>query len=279
MIILFSAGQLGNQIFQYVYAESLCKNNEKIITSFCEYFDIFKYDERKYVFVNKYIRFVLRRFLTVLIKLRVVTYIKQKQKIYKGYIVDVDDILFKKGIFSNIKVVDGFFQSEKFVKFQPKIKEIYIKKAKEFLADVAEKDYKLIFVHIRRGDYLDWSILGKKDPSLSVEYYKKQIDYFLVKLNNPFFIFLSNDDSFVENKFGYLKNKKISKNSVGVDIAIMSLCEYAIVSNSTLSWWGANLMKKRQIVFAPKYWLGWKSGVWFPNGIELSFVNFIEAIK
>ena len=278
MIILFSAGQLGNQIFQYVYAESLCKDNEKIITSFCEYFDIFEYDDRKYVFVNRYIRFILRRFLTVLIKLRVVRYIKQKQKIYKGQIVDVDDALFKKGIFSNIKVVDGFFQSEKFVKFQPKIKEIYIKKAKEFLADIAEKDYQLVFVHIRRGDYLDWSVLGKKDPTLPVEYYKKRIDYFLDKLNNPFFIFLSNDASFVENEFGYLKNKKISKNSVGVDLAVMSLCEYAIVSNSTLSWWGAYLMKKRKIVFAPKYWLGWKSGVWFPKGIELDFFNYKEIV-
>lgn len=279
MIILFSAGQLGNQIFQYVYAESLCKDNEKIITSFCEYFDIFEYDERKYVFVNKYIRFILRRFLTILIKLRVITYIKQKQKIYEGHKVYIDEGEFKKGIFSNIKVVDGFFQSEKFVKFQPKIKEIYIKKAKGFLADVARKDYQLVFVHIRRGDYLNWSVLGKKDPSLPVEYYKKQIDYFLYKLNNPFFIFLSNDVSFVENEFSYLKNKKISKNSVGVDLAIMSLCEYAIVSNSTLSWWGAYLMKKRKIVFAPKYWLGWKSGVWHPNGIELNFANFIEVIK
>jgi len=278
MIIFFSAGQLGNQIFQYVYVESLCKDNEKIVTSFCEYFDIFEYDDRKYVFVNKYIRFILRRFLTILMKLRVITYIKQKQKIYKGQIVDVDDTIFKKGILGNIKVVDGFFQSKKFVKFQPKIKEIYIKKAKEFLADIVGKDYHLVFIHIRRGDYLDWSVLGEKDPSLPVEYYKKQIDYFLDKLNNPFFIFLSNDIGFVEKEFGYLKNKKISKNSVGVDLAIMSLCEYAIVSNSTLSWWGAYLMKKRKIVFAPKYWVGWKSNVWFPEGIEVDFVNYKEII-
>jgi hypothetical protein len=98
-------------------------------------------------------------------------------------------------------------------------------------------------------------------------------------LENPFFVFLSNDSEYIEKEFSYIKNKKISKNSVGVDIAIMRNCENAIVSNSTLSWWGINLITTRNKVIAPKYWLGWQSKVWYPKGIELDFVEYIDVKK
>jgi hypothetical protein len=62
-----------------------------------------------------------------------------------------------------------------------------------------------------------------------------------------------------------------------VDFAIITLCEYGIMSNSSYSWWAAYLMKNRKKVFSPKYWLGWKSEQVYPLGITPSFADVVEV--
>ena len=275
MIILFTAGQLGNQIFQYGFVDGIKNGYEKIVTSRCEYFNVFAYKQDDYIFLNKYVRFVLRRILDIFVKLRLVSSIFQNKEFINNYLVGTDSYTYKRGLFSFIKVVDGFFQSSKFINSSPKIKDEHIKKAKEYL-DTLPKDMQKVFVHIRRGDYLEWSILDKKNPSLPLSYYKVAIEQLESKLDNLFFIFLSDDSKYIEQEFRYIENKKISKNTVGVDIAIMASCKNAVVSNSTLSWWGVNLMKNRNKIIAPKYWLGWQSKIWYPVGIELDRVEYMD---
>ncbi|MDR0571688.1 MAG: hypothetical protein LBG48_02425 [Rickettsiales bacterium] len=41
----------------------------------------------------------------------------------------------------------------------------------------------------------------------------------------------------------------------------MTLCINAILSPSSFGWWGSYFMKSRNIVFAPKHWLGFASDV------------------
>ncbi len=276
MIVLFTAGQLGNQIFQYALIDKIKDKDEKIVTSRCEYFDIFKYEQSNYIFLNKYIRFILRRILKLLSRIRIISLIKQDQNYINGYKIYIDSYTYKKGLFSFIKIVEGFYQSDKFINLLPKVNDKYIQEADEYLSDIP-KNVQKVFVHIRKGDYLEWSILGKKNPSLPLTYYKLVIIKLQKELENPYFIFLSNDSEYIEKEFDYIINKKVSKNSVGVDIAIMHSCENAILSNSTLSWWGVNLMSKKNKIIAPKYWLGWQSKIWYPKGIELDFVKYIEV--
>ncbi len=56
----------------------------------------------------------------------------------------------------------------------------------------------------------------------------------------------------------------------------MTLCNGAILSPSSFAWWGSYLMKNRDVVFVPKYWLGFKSKVEFPMGIIPDFATEIE---
>lgn len=278
MIILFTAGQLGNQIFQYSFVDNIKNENEKIVTSKCEYFDIFEYEKSEYVFLNKYSRYIVRRVLKVLAKLRLISSIYQNKEVVDKHIVDADSYTYKKGLFSFVKIVDGFYQSEKFVGSMPKIDKKYIEKATNYLSDIPET-FQKVFVHIRRGDYLEWQILGHKNPSLPLSYYKEAIIQLQKELENPFFIFLSNDSSYVDREFDYVQNKKISKNDVATDIATMQLCDSAIVSNSTLSWWGVNLMDNKSKIIGPKYWLGWQSSIWYPKGIKVDAVKYINIGK
>jgi hypothetical protein len=76
---------------------------------------------------------------------------------------------------------------------------------------------------------------------------------------NPFFIFLSDEPDKIKDEFSYLGDKMIiSENPWQVDFLIITMCDAAIISCSSFSWWGACFMKKRDIVFAPKNWIWFK---------------------
>ncbi len=115
-------------------------------------------------------------------------------------------------------------------------------------------------MHIRLGDYSKFKVFGK-EVLLPMEYYKKLINWFLENRKDVVFIFLSDQPDLIEKKFGWLANKIVSYNSMFVDFAIMTLCDAGILSPSSFSWWGSYLMKNRDVVFAPKYWLGFNSKI------------------
>ena len=132
------------------------------------------------------------------------------------------------------------------------------------------------FIHVRRGDYTDWSIMGVRDASLPLEYYKQRMLSLCKLYSDITFIVLGDDLGFIEENFGFIDNVVISRESAAVDLAIMGLCDVAVLSNSTLSWWGVKLSRKNIDIFAPKYWLGWKSNKWYPIGIQIDGANYVD---
>ena len=69
----------------------------------------------------------------------------------------------------------------------------------------------------------------------------------------------------------------ISNNGPKIDLSIMSLCNSGIMSASSFAWWGAYLMKKKQYIVFPKYWLGWKTKVESHPGIQPPWSNIIDV--
>lgn len=131
--------------------------------------------------------------------------------------------------------------------------------------------YKTPAIYYR--DYKIINFLGKRGIALPINYYKKNIKWFVKNIQNPYFIFLTDNIQITKKYFSFLKNKQISTNEVGVDFHIMINCKYGILSNSSISWWGGYLMKNRKILFGPKYWLGWKRKIEFQAGAEPSFAK------
>ena len=64
------------------------------------------------------------------------------------------------------------------------------------------------------------------------------------KINDPFFIFLSDDYWYIKDIFSHLTNSYISQGTALEDFALMSLCQAGILSASTFSWWGSYFAKK-----------------------------------
>lgn len=283
MLIFIADGRLGNQLFQYAFLKTVANPNEKILTfnmeMLTEVFDI--HDENfKNIKLNKYFLFFLKKVIkplvqVILVKPRLIGLIKQeigKDGLPLPSYVKLD------GIFPIQLVESDFYQSEYLFNKEDlnfKIKKEYLIKAQEFLGQLPPSAEK-VFVHVRRGDYLQEYFLGSKGINLPKDYYLTAINSFKKELKNPFFVFLSDDPEFVECCFKDIENKIISKNDYGTDLAIMTQCEYGIMSNSTFSWWGAYLMENRKKVFCPKYWYGWKSKLEFPRGIIPVWCESIE---
>ncbi len=249
MILCISRGQLGNQIFRYMFIKSIMKNNEKIIVSgFEDLIRVFEISDivnikKKNKIINAFMERIIQRSLKFLGSIRIINKIELPFEFINGK--DRESRVYTEtiGLFKNIKFISrGYFQSETF--FDKKVTEHFkVKSEFDVAADDFMKDipihYHKIFVHIRRGDYKTFKIWGKS-ALLPVNYYKKLIDYFLNEIENPFFIFLSDEPDFAEKEFSYIKNKKISRNTnPGTDFAIITKCTSGILSTSTFSWWAA----------------------------------------
>lgn len=283
MIIFIGEGRLGNQLFQYAFLRTLAKEKERIIAlnldHFIETFDISN-KNFKNIQLDKYSKFLISKtlppFLKIFIKLKLISYVYQN---HDEDFIPLPTFSISKGILPITFVKTDFFQSEKFFSYNKidfQIKEKYLDEAKLFL-DNCPSGFTKIFVHVRRGDYLFEEYFGIRGINLPKSYYEKAIRVITKEVKKAYFIFLSDDAEFVECCFGNLENKIISRNSMGTDLAIMSLCEYGIVSNSSFSWWGAYLMKKRKKVIFPKYWLGWKSKIECPKGIIPEWAEVIDV--
>lgn len=284
MIIFIGDGRLGNQLFQYAFLNTIAKKNEKIVVvnmeQLIEIFDI-ENKNLKNIQLGKYCRFLARRalipFLEIFVRLKLINYVYQNRD---EKFLPLPTFSIHKGLFPITLVKTDFFQSENFFaqdKIDFRIKEKYIDDAKSFLTNIPS-GFTKIFVHVRRGDYLFEEYFGIKGINLPKNYYEKAIRVITKDVKKPYFIFLSDDPEFVECCFEYIENKIISRNSTGIDLAIMSLCEYGIASNSTFSWWGAYLMKNRKRVIFPKYWLGWKSKIEYPKGIIPEWAEVLDVL-
>jgi hypothetical protein len=282
MILFLSDGRLGNQLFQYSFLNTIVKEDEKILAinmeQFIDKFDINK-TKFKHFALGRNGKFFIRKFvkpiLMVCVRFKLICFISQDRNAETA----LSSFTTKKGLLPISLVETNFFQSEKFFdkdKVDFKIKDKYIKEAASFLAK-APDEFTKIFIHIRRGDYLFESYLGEIGIDLPKSFFEDAIREISHNIEKPFFVFLSDDASFVECCFESIQNKIVSKNSMATDMAIMSLCEYGIVSNSSFSWWGAYMMKTRKRVIFPKYWHGWKVKIESHPGIQPSWGSVIEV--
>lgn len=266
MIIFTAAGQLGNQLFQLFYLETIKKQKEKIFsiglgdvlahfTGYSNYY--YNTDNR---IVGRIFNVIIRRLFLILAKIKAITIIKEQNGepiIYKGYLP--------------ITYCHGYFQSEKY--FNQKLKDIitikpfYTEQANIFLHPLNISTKRILFMHVRHGDYpLDWKLPDK--------YYHDAI--LKLDIDNSYFILLGDDANWMGRNFSFLPHKIISSNSFLVDLALMTLCDGGIISNSSFAWWGAFLRKGNDLVIAPKYWLGWKNKTWEPKHIKTTDFTYIN---
>jgi len=173
--------------------------------------------------------------------------------------------------------VHGFFQTEKYFKHIENdirkdfvFKDEWLEPCKNFREQI---DGEVIFLHVRRGDPgladkrgFKWAYvnLAHQHPVQPLEYYEKALAEFDDKL--PVVVFSDSIDWVKEQPFfrgdRFMFSEPQDKHSDGalvpyLDMCLMSLCDHAIIANSSMSWWGAWLQTNPyQKVVAPKMWFG-----------------------
>ncbi len=171
----------------------------------------------------------------------------------------------------------GFFQSEKYFKHIEEdirkdftFKDNWLNPCKEFREQLGEE---VIFLHVRRGDPnladkrgFKWAYVNiqSQHPVQTLEYYEKALAEFNDDL--PVVVFSDSidwckeQDIFKSDRFMFSEPE--DKHSDGalvpyLDMCLMSLCDHAIIANSSMSWWGAWLIKNsNKKVIAPSMWFG-----------------------
>jgi hypothetical protein len=208
-------GHLGNQLFQIASTIGIAIDNDQ---DFC--FSKWSYN---CFFKNE---------LPVSSKQEFIAY---KEKVFHYESIKID---------SGNYDLEGWFQSEKYfdkglTKHYFEFKENFIQKLENGYKEAFSK--KTVLLSIRRGDFVDHP-----------DYFQLPINYYILALIHNFpdwkernLIILSDDIDYCKFHFSFLDNTFFGDQLSGIEqLALGSLCDDFIISNSTFSWWCAWLGEK-----------------------------------
>ncbi len=251
-------GRLGNQLFQYYFLLYLKSRNRRLI-----YF----FPNPHHACLTKYFDLGWYHNLTLGSKLysvvmRLIPRIPVFREVFVHNFVSPRPVEVR-----NFTIYNGYFQSDYYLRQLPspraiRIREKYTREFEEKFGDIFRR-HKTVVVHVRRTDYLAY---GKRDISLPVDYFKRQL-YAIRDLDTCQVFFVSDDLDFLKKEFPPRPNFVFSGHSEILDFQLIMHADIAIISNSTFAWWAAWLSPKNNLVIAPRNWMGFRIGREHPRGI------------
>jgi hypothetical protein len=133
----------------------------------------------------------------------------------------------------------------------------------EVVANEIADSHRSCFIHLRRTDYLIPST-SEYHGIIPYHWYAEAIAYIEDRVPDVRFFVFSDDPQFCKTvfpKYRVVDHNKAGSGSTGPgqeheDLYLMSLCDHAIIPNSSFGWWGAYLgdLASNRIVIAPKVW-------------------------
>lgn len=142
--------------------------------------------------------------------------------------------------------LNGYFQSENYFKDHAE----YV--VGQFFPNQDFKQNKKVSIHVRRGDYLQFS---DKHPPLPMLYYESAMREF--PAGTEFLVF-SDDPEWCKTAFIGEQYEFMPVGEPVSDMVAMASCSGHIIANSTFSWWGAYINQQSKKIISPDYhqWFG-----------------------
>jgi hypothetical protein len=173
----------------------------------------------------------------------------------------------------SIYVRGGTWQSYRyFEKYSAQIRRAFVfkevvRQENQYWVQKIQESKNPIFVHVRRGDYVNNPSAAYTQGICTVPYYQNALEYFRKQIASPTFFFFSDDIEWVMHTFGaspdfvFVQRRASRENESGFrddghnDMYCMSQCCHGIVANSTFSWWAAWLIEHpEKVIVAPTRW-------------------------
>lgn len=282
MILFFEHGRLGNQLFQYCGLRHYYPKH-KLVFFGCE--DLQKCSDvvdARFIAKNKLAQWFpfwfLKRIVFFLVAVRLLGRITEDRD------GDVFKLADRRGLFWNIYVPQRvFFQHRDAVEqihSAPALKPALIRVTFDWLRkkQIDLSSSLLVFVHIRRGDYLHWP--SREFPAvLDLAWYERAMKSIQDEYKNALFILISDDRFYLRDVFEESEKLVISENSPEIDMALMSLCHSGILSASSFAWWGAFFAASNNngngLFLAPTYWAGHRAKQWFPTRFRTNWMTYV----
>lgn len=291
MIVLEVRGRLGNQLFRYAAARRILHDrgdNEQLLLGFhsflgkdekdgwrdwLEDFNVVNYKKTDEIVVPKkgnllqYLSFYVQYFVKGVFKV-MHRKIAKSNSIYKclnriGLLLAYKNNYIYTTPTTKSVLLDGWFENKENFdsikdiiqkEFTPKFSPIECNK--ELYEVIANSNS--VCISIRRGDYFSNPLTKSLHAVCQESYFQKAISLMKEKLENPTFIFFSDDINWVK------ENIKIEEcvcyYERGVDpvwekLRLMYSCKHFIISNSSFSWWAQYLSRnENKIVISPNRW-------------------------
>lgn len=275
-------GGLGNQMFQYAFAKALEKKLENCDVYLDTYWftlinksteqsnaSVENFIKRNYeldLFKNIKPKFVPQDVLRSYFAQNSNSNLTNQQSLSKKIVVEKNPFVFDETLFQKRegRFFSGYYQNENYFNFfEDELKKDFElpefekndKYNQKLLKEI--KSSNSVFIHIRRGDYIDLK------QELPVSYYKNAVEYIVKKIKNPkFFVFGIDSDMFIKKElklghsFKFVGNTNTKNGEDWKDFKLMQACKHSIIANSTFSWWAAWLSDSDdKIVTAPDPWL------------------------
>jgi len=114
-------------------------------------------------------------------------------------------------------------------------------------------------LHFRRGDYVNDPRYAREIGALGLAYYEEAVRRLRAQHPDTKLYIFSDDIAAISREFTPAGPHEFVDEPAGTAphqiLHLMSLCDHAIIANSTFSWWAAWLGgKPSQLVFAPARW-------------------------
>jgi len=116
-----------------------------------------------------------------------------------------------------------------------------------------------VAVHFRRGDYVRNPTFNREIGVLSLDYYQRAIALLRERVPDAVLYIFSDDIDAIEREFRppgpHVFVRATQPWHAYDNIRLMSLCDHAVISNSTFAWWSAWLNPSpTKIIVAPQQW-------------------------
>ena len=258
MIFSRMVGGLGNQLFQTAACLKYRKQREKVIISFLGDIhvpkrvnclnDIFERPNWLYYNNSNDLNIIKKCVAKVSASLRFGSYlpfisINDRNFSSRDYFNSEKKILFLDGYFNHQWTYSTLKNAFSELKLRP------IELKKDYL-QICNND---VLIHLRGGDFLRISDLN----ICKLEYYKKSIMYAISKGYNSFKL-ISEDQKYgteflkeIKKSFNNLKISMLNSDTIKNDFNLIRSSKFAILSNSTFSWWASFLSISKEEFIVP----------------------------